>query len=730
MRKRLLAVLFSFACLSLPAQTSGLPDVPWFDHVTAPSSIATSRLKQFCLDVHRQLTAKAPAATLNQLAPEDQTARVLFLSLGGQEWPARTYFGTGYSFRAAWENVVDIMLANEPLHGEKAAALAKGMLEDANREKRPAPPALLERQKNPLAWNWIRLDVVQASLPIPDFSVEHSRLALTSLVGLAFGPQLGFAFTPEQLTGRCLLEPTRHLSRQQVGNLISEAFNWNALKAWQQVSGVDTGHRVCLFETDSFYCDGQEAVRLFRGHPVAKAITAAECLDAAVKGAAKVAAALHPRTGVLQPPFPEWVGSATPVTEALDVQAELACALARLAAATGDRRTADAAELAMRPVLAAGKRFGPRRNLGAILESEEVPPESSLAPRAVANLRTNALACLALVELEQATGKQQHRDVLVALADQLKRQALPGGGFLFTVLHPSGQLLDNSSLSLYGKAEAEALATLALLRTGTLATRSDLLTLADQNLDYLLLARVSKIPLENLPNTPWLVEALSRHVLRNVEFTSQMARLGFAASVEVDSTPLYPDLYGAVRNWPSATVAAERSWLLARLSQWFREGGEDKKAAEFMAAAAPLLIFQMQARMAPAGSSALPRPGRYVDFFRDHLEDYGFDLSGQATQILSLTALHQELTRGYQGDFPGLDKTTGQLSQAQAAIGRHPLVLSPELVRTQTDAARDTRDLTGGITSGSKTIRKGKNAGAPPKPNRAAPGIMQKKRRQ
>ena len=724
MRNHLLPLGLILVCLYLPAQDAGLPDEPWFDHVSAPSAIAVSRMKDFCIEVYSKLAVKAPAAVLSQLAPDDPTPRVLFLSIGGEEWPARTYFGAGLSFRTAWENVVDIMLANEPLHGEKTTTLAKGMIDEAIKEKRPVPPSLAARQKDPLAWSWMRLDIVQAALPVTGFSVEHSRLALTSLVGLAFGPQLGFAFTPEQLTGRCLLEPTRHLAKQQIGNLISETYNWNALKAWQQISGIDSGYRVCLFETDSYYCDGHTTVRLFRGHPIAKAVTAAECLEAATRGAAKITAALHPRTGVVQMPFPEWVSSAAQGVEALDVQAELAYALARLAHLAGDRNLTAAAELAMKPVLAAGQRFGQKKDMGAIVETEELPPESPLAPRPVAHLRTNALACLALAELEQATGEPRHRNTIIALADQLKRQALPGGGFMFTALHPSGQLVDNSSLSLHGKAEAEALATLALLRVGNLATRSDLLTMADQNLEYLLLARVSKIPLENLPNTPWLVEALSQHVLRNLDFSSQMARLGFAASVDVETAPLYPDMYGAVQHWPSATVAAERSWLLARLSQWFRAGGEAKKAADFMAAAAPPLIFQMQARMVPAGSSGLPRPGRYVDFFRDHLEDFGFDLSGQATQIISLTNLYQELKDGYGGDFPGLDKITAQLIAAQEGIGRHPLVLSPELVRTQTDAARDSRDLTGGITGGAKTTIKGK------KPAGANPGVMQKKRRQ
>ncbi|HOG52097.1 MAG TPA: hypothetical protein PKY10_16030, partial [Lentisphaeria bacterium] len=267
--------------------------------------------------------------------------------------------------------------------------------------------------------------------------------------------------------------------------------------------------------------------------------------------------------------------------------------------------------------------------------------------------------------------------------------------------------------------------TLALLQAGNLATRSDLLNLADQNLEYLL-ARVSKTPLENLPNTPWLVEALSQHVLRNQEFTSHMERLGFAASVDIETKPLYPDMYGAVRLWPSATVSAERAWLLARLSKWFRTGGESKKAADFMAAAAPPLIFQMQARMVPAGCSGLPRPGHYVDFFRDHLEDFGFDLSGQATQIISLTTLFQELQDGYDGAFPGLDKVTEQLVAAQEGLDRHPLVLSRELVRTQVDVTRVSRDLTGGITGGAKktTIKSKKPAGA------RSGGVMPKKRRQ
>ncbi|MDD4539750.1 MAG: hypothetical protein PHT80_12100, partial [Lentisphaeria bacterium] len=256
-RRYAFAALFCSTLIVLQAQPVPAVDDVWFDQVTTPTKLTPAQIEDFCRKIHRAIAAGQDEKQLAALAPADQSPRILFLSLGNDLWPSRTYFGSGWDFAHAWESTANIMLANEKSYAVETAKHARGTIDDAKREGKPVPKDWVAREKNPGAWTWLRLDIVQVARPSFDYSVEGSKIALTSLVGLAFGPQVGFAFPPAQLTGRCLVTPERFLAKQQVANIIAETYNWGAMKNWLRLSAVESGHRICLFEVDSYCTDGQ-----------------------------------------------------------------------------------------------------------------------------------------------------------------------------------------------------------------------------------------------------------------------------------------------------------------------------------------------------------------------------------------------------------------------------------------------------------------------------------------
>ena len=357
---------------------TAMPSRPWFDHVRMPVEMSHQALCDLAQGVRAGLLAKQPnPKQIGMLAPEDNLPRVVFITIGGAKWPGRSYFGAGSTFRVALTNAVEILLSNEPVIASETVKLAEATIDDIRKSNQEPPEEWLERKANPTQWNWLRLDIVQAAKPTFGFSVGHSRIALGCLVGFAFGPDLGFAFTPAQITARCILDDTGHINTQQVGNLISETYNWPALKMWMKLCAVDKGHRICLFETDSYYCDDAGAVRLYRGHSLQEASPdAEECLNLASRCADKLSLRLT-ENGIFPPPVPEWFSTYREPNmttsekkkrakaekslgvrgdESLEVKAELAIALCRLARATGNSAYNAVAIKALKPVLGAVKR--------------------------------------------------------------------------------------------------------------------------------------------------------------------------------------------------------------------------------------------------------------------------------------------------------------------------------------------------------------------------------------
>lgn len=252
----------------VPSAGSDLPVVPWFDHVRQTVAIAPEQLHELSRQLYVLLQSQGDLDSFMRAVPADSGSRVIFLTLSDGLWPARTYFGCGYSFREALRSAVVILRQREVQYAEVFGRTVEKEIALAREEKRPLSPSLREKQKNPGQWDALRVDIVQLALPIDHFSIKRGKVLLTSVNGIAFRPGEGFAFTPEQLTGRAMITADHFLSDMQFGNIISESWNWGALKNWVNMANSPQTGRICLFESDSYYADSKQVLRLFRGHPI------------------------------------------------------------------------------------------------------------------------------------------------------------------------------------------------------------------------------------------------------------------------------------------------------------------------------------------------------------------------------------------------------------------------------------------------------------------------------
>ena len=665
MRVLITVIWLSFVCCAYSQA--------WFDHVRRPSKIPSKQLEQLAVDLRLALKNNKKLEEIAKLAPQEAMPRVVFITIGGDKWPGRTYYGTGVTFQAAFKTAVEILQSNEPVFARETVKLCKATIDDARREKRAVSPEWHERMKNPDAWDWLRLDVVQFVQNVPQFSLPRSHVAMTSLCGIAFPPSLGFAFTPEQITGRCLINQNRTLNTGQICDIISEAYNWGALKDWMNLTAkTESTLPISLFETDTFYADAQGSTRLYRGHRMLYDAPAPEqCLDLASACADRLNQIIQP-DGKLNKPFPIWYFSGKKETEDFDVRLETAIALLRLNAARPNPNATKAAINVLRPLIRALAAVGPGKRQLAVKEGEPLPETAAQVPRTITTVRTNALLALAMDEMSRqglhySDDDKRPAPKLIAerLADYLSDQVESDGLVLDARFLPSGKLFTDDDT--FASIEDAALTALAI--HGKYPEKA-------KNIMASVLDKCDKQPIETLLISPWVLEALPAANQEDRKLTIKAIRFAYAAEA-YDITPLYPDMYGAVRLSPGYTFTARRTWALTAMSRWLHDTEKEGLATERVTNMRPMLIFHLQGYMDNAASSALPSPILYRGLFRDNMEEYSFNLEGQASQIMALVGFAQEREKLV------LPPRKFDVAKARAASDVHPGVLQVVPVFTQ-----------------------------------------------
>ncbi len=732
----------------------------WFDDVKQPAALTAEQGIELTKQLRAGMLArKSVKEILASISYDDATPRVLFLTLGDGIYPGRTYYASGSSFKDALGRLLAIVAKREPEYAEAIKSELEGQVARAKEEyenmtekqrrkakpnpllKVPLPENFRKKLANPLAWDSLRLDVVQATLPIQNFVIAKSRLLLTSAVGIAFDPVAAFAFTPEQLIGRCLTTPEHQLSIEAVSNFIAESGLWGAWKLWTKMGAVSTGFNVNIFESDSYYADAATACRLFRGHPVNQQM---EDLQGSALALAKRLGGMMDENGKYERPFLEWVASRPDGKAAVWDQSQLVVALVRTALLDGlpsaDRRELlTAARAAVKPVLKSIKHFDPgelgpdfvnstaprkpasQRLYAAVVEDESVEGDyeggsQMEISRRLMELEATANAYLALAELCQVLPDDDATAVacraeLTPLMNYLLTQIQPNGEFVAALTYPDAQVVLDWQPSFELRMEIASLCGLAMGRHLELFPEASAkLNLAAKVL--MLRNAIAELALgdgiaSEYPLTPWLAEFLAQDAETNPEHLAQLVKLGMAATNGLEKRPFLPDMFGATADIPSMTYSAERLWLVGVVAEAvYRQGRHDQEAAALLNEAWPLAVFAQQAEMTASSASALPHPKEYVGFYRDNLADYGFTMNGQVTQLLARLQLISVLGRGSEGRFTPLPEDVTAYEECWKHLDAHPVVLAPELViRSSVSGSGNDRALGGNIDTSKMTTR-------------------------
>jgi hypothetical protein len=527
----------------------------------------------------------------------------------------------------------------------------------------------------------LKLDLVQNAIPVGGFVARETAIPFPTLVGLAFGPLSGFAFSPEQLISWEMIDSKCRLTIHHINTFFVNRGDWDAAGRWLRISTFQGGHRVVLFETQSIFTDGSDVIPLYRGHQLYDRIDTGELLSSATAAADRVVAGCA-EDGTLDLGIHEWVTIVDGINGMLQV-AQAGMAMMALYRQTGSEEYLRCARRFADRLAGAIATYGPSRRSGCIVQSEyrDLDPNRIEQPRPIIALDTNALAICLFLEIDSAVSEAPFSRHIALLARYLVGQAIqPGGDFVVERAYPSMRLIPRTDV------RCSALATLALVRLYEHFKRPAFLEAAGKSVDYLLTTKVEKQEMGDLPLEPALMDALDAYYTfeRQDRVVLQVQRLALAAVAARVEEPDFSDMFGSPRQVRSATAAADHTRLLATATRILRDSGREEAALEILGEMWPGVVFQLQARVLPPTAMYLGAPGRTTGLFRDHLRGFGFDLRGQAAQIRSLLAARAELERAGMSEFPRPATLVERLTAARSLCNRFPRVLAPEMALPDT----------------------------------------------
>jgi hypothetical protein len=387
--------------------------------------------------------------------------------------------------------------------------------------------------------------------------------------------------------------------------------------------------------------------------------------------------------GLFECTLPEWELGKPQEPEPRDY-AVAVLALVRLQQATGEARYLKTAERAVACIAAAVRPYGGTPIAGCLPELERVDAKAGVEAQARLSLTaTNALAVAALCEFSVAAKTEAYHGALAMLAQHLVLQLQPDGSVLEAREFPSQRL------AAVPDTEAAATSLLAFTELYETVAREVFLTHAKNVAARLRKTALDDAAMDTLPRDVWLMEALDRlfTFTRDVSLKVPVSRLALAAALDQSRTVDFADGYGAVGDRISALPAADRSRLIAVGARLLRDLGQTEGLDNLLGDARPFVLFQMQTLITPPTAMYFPEPQRYLGLFRDHVLDVGFELRGQAAEILSMLSLVRVLERLGRNNLPEDNAVQKSLAEARALATRWPRTLTPAVAASAAQAA-------------------------------------------
>jgi hypothetical protein len=552
----------------LPSVPSGPQNLLWTE-LGPPLAIEPNDAQSCLQEIWRvlQLDVQVPLNLPEKLS-DDSELRIVFLSVGGENQPAKVAVGHGRGIREAVAHAV---------------TKARHMIPDhANRKI-------------------VRLDVVQL-VGLRELVRPNGPLRLNAgRDGFLLISKTPAAFHPWEIISQGLIDSR---DRLRLENVILYLGQYQGQRGAAE-GGLTTPRLIRPFRTTSYFYDGEQFKPLFRGHAVPQEITPQSLLQSLEIAGRYLTGSVGPDGHMVYTYNP--ATAEQPTDYNILRHAGTTFAMFDLYKTTKDPKLLAAAQRARKFLL---EQVLPWPKEGA--------DAAVVAYNRKIKLGGAALAIIALVSEIQASGNREYLPLAQKLARYISQQQQESGEFISQRWQNTGKARD--FVSVYYPGEA----LLALVRLYSVDKDPKWLDVAQRGARYLIKDRDADLPTKKLPHDHWLLYALNElHRERPEPFYLDHARrIVESMYLKQRRSTSPPDHLGTFYNPPRTTPTATRAEGMIAAYKLFEDYGTPAEAQRTLEMAHLAIFFQLQTQFQIESAMLVDDPQRCLGAFHSGLTNF------------------------------------------------------------------------------------------------------------
>ena len=532
----------------------------WFDDFQAPFFPVVSEEREIVSSLADVILHRESQEIFLGRIPDDRQPRIVFLSVSDRQTTAKVFLGTGMGIARAIAHVLSKM------------------------------DRLLETGYQP---QWLKLDIVQDAIPLDGISWEKPLKLDRSLYGLAFDRESEIAFLPEELVAHTLVNEEQIIRPKNIAKYIDKEPDFLDF----------INFKMYRFTSISWFNEGSNTVRLYRGHRLFNTVPRTELLSAAIWGGKYLVKAVEPEgklVYIYRPKTDEFPKKYNILRHAGTIYSML-----ELYEITAEREVLESAERALKYLF---KSFHS--------QDAEVGDSTVVVEKGIVKLGGNALAAIALIKYIEVANNQDNLPIVLQLGKAIQHAQNETGEFVIQKQsYPEGETI--KFVSEYYPGEA----ILALTRIYSLNSDEGWLDSAEAAALYLINVRDRDLSDSELLHDHWLLYGLNElyRYRQNPVYLNHALRMARAIAQSQNRQPDCADWRGSFYKPPRSTPTATRMEGLCAAYQLAKDFGNPEDVKLIKEAISLGISFQLQTQFRPESVLYLKNPERCLGGFHRSL---------------------------------------------------------------------------------------------------------------
>lgn len=569
------------------------PDNLWFHQLGAVQAWPGESLRRTASEVYDLLRDddRDVEGVFDFLAEDKTEPRIVGLSWSGGAGRGETVFGRG--------------------NGWDAATV------DAVRRARRRRMDSSDKVEN------VKLSVVQDVVLFPEWELDEHPIADPGLRGVAFTPESPYAFLPAEIMFNRLYTPEGKLQGVRMTELLVGAVGFQELGEFRRMVDTVEAQPLFSFDKQAVFFDGENAERIYRGHPLLTNVDYDKALESLARGI-DFLRRRQSREGGFPPGGDNWLVHTEHGEPSLFSQVLILQAFLDYFNLSGEQRVLTAAE----------------RHAAYLSNYIESVPDSAHAEPLVeftmADTDTNALAVSAWLDLSEATGEEKYLLQALKMAHFLRLQSQPAGAIMARRYLPQNHIDTRISV------RSAALAIVAFVRMYEYTDDTWFIRTAEESMEYLMREYLTDAGMSELADFPEIAHAANAlySYTRDERLVRTVKRLVLSLEARQRRRDLpVADFLGSYPERITALDVAGLTPSLIEAADLLIDGGRRGVGETALETAHFGLIYHLQGQIEEAAAMYLQNSEEYLGGFRDDIREMRLSIKGQSRQLWALSSL-------------------------------------------------------------------------------------------